>query len=128
LNQVPGELTTIGGVEIAFSPIYGKLNAFAERVLHFDLSVMAGGDLIRHREVLPAVEANAGASAGTRSTFGGHVGLGARIFFWRSMALRLEFKDYLYRVSVLGDSTLQHQLFTELGVSFFLPSGRGAER
>jgi outer membrane beta-barrel protein len=128
LNQVPGELTSVGGVEVAFSPIYGKLNAFAERVLHFDLSLLAGADLIRHREVLSAIEANAGGSAGTRSTFGGHVGLGARVFFWRSMALRLEVKDYLYRVPVLGASTLQNQLFTEIGISFFLPAGRREAR
>jgi outer membrane beta-barrel protein len=74
--------------------------------------------------VLPAVEANAGADPGTRSTFGGHAGLGARIFLGRSMALRLEVKDYLYRVDVLGESTLQNQLFTELGLSFFLGGGR----
>jgi outer membrane beta-barrel protein len=125
LDQVPGELKTLAGVELAFAPVYGKLNVFAEKVIHFDLSVLAGADLVRYRGVLPAVEANAGVSPGVESTFGGHVGVGARVFLTRSFALRLEVKDYLYRVPVLGSSTLQNQLFTELGVSFFL-GGRGA--
>jgi outer membrane beta-barrel protein len=124
LNQVPGELKTIVGAEVAFSPVYGKLNAFAEQVIHFDLSVLAGADWIRHRAVLPAVDANAGAAPGVRSALGGHVGLGARVFFSRSLALRLEVKDYLYTVPVLGSSTMQNQLFTELGLSFFMPSLR----
>jgi hypothetical protein len=38
----------------------------------------------------------------------------------------MEVKDYLYRVPVLGETTLQNQLFTEIGLSVFLPSvGRG---
>jgi outer membrane beta-barrel protein len=128
LNQVPGELKSIAGAEVAFAPVYGKLNAFAEHVLHFDLSILAGADLIRHRGVLSAADATAGVDPGVRSTLGGHVGLGARVFFWRSLALRLEVKDYLYTVPVLGSSTLQNQLFTELGVSWFLPALRSEAR
>jgi outer membrane beta-barrel protein len=124
LNQVPGELKSVVGVEVGLSPIYGKLNAFAEGVLHFDLSLLLGADWIRYRGVLPAAEANAGADPATEGAFGGHVGLGARVFLGRSLALRLEVKDYLYRVDVLGESTLQNQLFTELGLSFFLGGGR----
>lgn len=120
LNQVPGELKTIAGLEVAFAPVYGKLNVFAEKVIHFDLSVLAGGDLIRHRGVLSAADAGAGVSPGVRSTFGGHVGVGARVFLTRSFALRLEVKDYVYTVPVLGSSTLQNQLFTELGISWFV--------
>jgi outer membrane beta-barrel protein len=120
LDQVAGDLKTIVGAQLAFSPVYGKLNAFAEHVIHFDLSLLGGGDLIRHRGVLSAADANAGSSPGVRSTLGGHLGLGARVFFTRSLALRLEVKDYLYTVPVLGSTTVQNQLFTELGLSWFL--------
>jgi outer membrane beta-barrel protein len=121
LYQVPGFIRSIGAAEVAFSPVYGKLNVFAQRVVHFDLSLLAGADWIRHREVLSAVEANAGRAPGTRSAIGGHLGVGARAFFLRFMALRLEVKDVVYSVPVRGESKLQHQLLTELGVSFFLP-------
>jgi outer membrane beta-barrel protein len=125
LNQVPGELKSLTGLEVAFAPVYGKLNVFAEKVIHFDLSLLAGADLVRYRGVLPAAAANAGESPGVENAFGGHLGLGARVFLSRSLALRLEVKDYLYRVPELAESTLQNQLFAEIGVSFFLGGGRG---
>jgi outer membrane beta-barrel protein len=126
LYQVPGNIRSIGSLELGFSPVYGKLNLFAEKVIHFDLSLIGGADWITHRDVLPAALANAGETPGNRSTFGAHVGIGARIFMGRALALRMEVKDYLYRVPVLGETTLQNQLFTEIGLSVFLPSvGRG---
>jgi outer membrane beta-barrel protein len=128
LNQVAGELKTVAGAELAFSPVYGKLNAFAEQVIHFDLSLIAGADWIRHRAVLDAVDANAGVDPGVRNALGAHVGLGTRVFLSRSLALRLEVKDYLYTVPVQGSSTLQNQLFTELGLSWFVPSLREEKR
>jgi outer membrane beta-barrel protein len=128
LYQVPGNLRSLASVELGFSPVYGKVNVFAEKVLHFDLSLLGGADWITHREVLSAAEANAGASPGNRSAFGAHVGVGARVFMGRTLALRLEVKDYLYRVPVLGETTLQNQLFTEIGVSVFLPGAGRRDR
>lgn len=121
LAQVPGNIRSVGSLELGFSPVYGKLNVFAEKVLHFDLSLLGGADWIRHREVLPATRANAGETPGTRSAIGGHLGVGARVFLGSALALRMEVKDYIYRVPVLGESTTQHQLFTEIGLSLFLP-------
>jgi outer membrane beta-barrel protein len=124
LDQVPGELKSMADLGLAFAPVYGKLNVFAEKAIHFDLSLLAGAGIVRYREVLPAAEANAGATAGVENALSGHLGVGARVFLSRSTALRLEVKDYLYRVPVLGSSTLQNQLFVEMGVSFFLGGRR----
>lgn len=121
LYQVPGEIKWIAGAELAFSPVYGKLNVFAEQAIHFDLSLLAGGDLVAYRDVLEAAAANAGQVPGTATSPGGHFGVGARIFFARFMALRLELKDVLYRVPALSTGNLQNQLFAELGLSFFVP-------
>jgi hypothetical protein len=92
-------------------------------VAHFDLSILAGPDLIAYDEVLHADEA--GRSPGVATSIGGHVGVGVRVFFTESVAARLELKDYLYSVKVPNVGSggdLQSQLFAELGVSFFLPS------
>jgi outer membrane beta-barrel protein len=121
LYQVPGNIRSIGSLEVGFSPVYGKLNVFAEKVIHFDLSLLGGADWIAHREVIAATAANAGETPGTRSTFGAHVGVGARVFMGRSLALRMEVKDYIHRIPVLGEDTVQNQLFAELGLSVFLP-------
>jgi outer membrane beta-barrel protein len=118
LNQVPGEIKWIVGAEMAFSPLYGKLNVFAEKALHFDLFVLAGPDLVSYRDV-----ATTAAAPGNATSPGGHVGLGGRVFFGRFMALRLEVKDVLYSVPHLATGNLQQQFFAEAGLSFFLGSG-----
>jgi outer membrane beta-barrel protein len=131
--QVPGNIRLMTGLEGAWAPVYGKLNVFSERVGHFDLSLLGGVDWISYQKVVSSSQAETLASTGghppTASTLGGHLGVGVRIFFAEWIAARLEFRDYLYRVSVPnwqenGSSKrdLQNQLFTELGVSVFLPT------
>jgi outer membrane beta-barrel protein len=127
LNQVPGEIKWIAGAEVAFSPVYGKLNLFAEKALHFDLSILGGADLVNYRDVL-GLGAAAGASPGTVSTVGGHLGVGARVFLARFMALRLGVKELVYSVKALDRAKLQTQLFAEAGLSFFVPVSHRGEQ
>jgi outer membrane beta-barrel protein len=123
LNQVPGKIKMMAGAELAFSPIYGKLNLVAESVLHLDLSLLAGVDLVRYQAALSTADAIAGVSPPDQSSIGGHLGIGMRIFLSNSVALRLELKDYLYRAVIGNDKSMQNQLFAEMGLSFFLPFG-----
>jgi outer membrane beta-barrel protein len=128
MNQVPGKIKLMSGVEGAWSPIYGKLNFFSEKVGHFDLSVILGADWISYQEVLSKGDAEAlatsGGTPGTTSSIGAHVGLGTRFFLSESIALRIELRDYLYNVDVpnTGGKDLQNQLFFELGISCFFPT------
>lgn len=121
LAQVPGEIKMKGGLEVGFAPVYAKLNLLAAQVVHFDLSLLAGADWISYREVLPA-STGTPLSPGTKGTFGGHLGLGTRLFLAEWGALRLEIKDYLYGVPIRGTTKLEQQLFVEMGFSFFLPA------
>jgi outer membrane beta-barrel protein len=117
MRQVPGRIRWLVGAEAAWSPVYGKLNVLSEQVAHFDLSILAGPDLIAHDEVL-AKDVAALRAPGVKSSIGGHVGLA------ESVALRLEVKDYLYSVNVPNGSigsSVQNQLFAELGISMFFP-------
>jgi outer membrane beta-barrel protein len=135
LWQVPGAIRMMAGAEVAWAPVYGKLNLAAEQVLHFDLALMAGPDYIVTDQVLARDTAAALAASGgkpaTQATIGGHVGLGVRIYLNRFMALRLDVKDYVYAVKVpnwiegagnLPRTDVQNQLFLELGLSFFFPT------
>jgi outer membrane beta-barrel protein len=135
LWQVPGAIRMMAGAEVAWAPVYGKLNLAAEQVLHFDLALMAGPDLISRDQVLSRDDAESLAAAGgkppTTTSLGGHVGLGVRIYLNRYMALRLDVKDYVYAVKVPNwiegsgnqpRSDVQNQLFIELGLSFFFPT------
>ncbi len=130
LRQVPGRIRAIGGAELAWAPVYGKLNVLAEQVVHFDLGAFGGVDAIAYDEVLSA-QAASGATPALKTTLGGHVGLGAHVFLSRWIALRLEVKDYVYAVKVPNNgsgSDLQNQLFTELGLSLFLPTRNRSAR
>jgi len=128
LNQVPGEIKWMAAGEFAFSPVYGKLNLFAEKAVHLDLSFLAGVDLINYRDVVSANAAAAGAVPGNTTAVGGHVGVGTRIFLTHFLALRIEFKDIIYSVSSLQRSKLQNQLFVDAGLSFFIPVAHRDER
>jgi outer membrane beta-barrel protein len=131
LRQVPGNIRWLTGAELAWAPVYGKLNVLSEQVAHFDLSIFAGPDLIAYDEVLSKADAEAGVTPSLATSIGGHVGLGVRLFFTPSIAARLELKDYLYSVKVPNTgsgSDLQNQLFAEIGVSFFLPARNRAAR
>lgn len=127
LYQVPGRIRSMAGAEVAWSPVYGKLNILAEVPVHFDLSILGGADWVSYDEVLSAAVAATGKAPGGASSIGGHLGLGMRLFLSRLMALRLEVKDYVYKADIgnLDKSQLQSQLFVELGLSFFFPGARG---
>lgn len=123
LDQVPGSVSLLAGLEVAWSPFYGKVNVLAEKVLHFDTSIFAGADLIMYG----AYNGDEGKNASSL-TAGGHVGIGQRIVFTQSVALRIELRDYMYSASIvpIGDPTkkseskFENQLMLEFGISFFV--------
>lgn len=125
LKNVPGKVQLLAGLDLAWSPIYGKINVIAEKVLHFDTAIIVGGSAVQYQ-----------APGGTNKfTFGGHVGLAERFFITPSVTLRLELRDYIYGAqtprltrdpndpSSKTETRVQNQLMFELGVSFFVGGG-----
>jgi outer membrane beta-barrel protein len=117
LKDVPGNVSLMIGLDLAYSPIYGKVNVLAEKVLHFDTALIVGIDGIQYMEP----------GGGSTFTVGGHVGLGERFFITSSVVLRIELRDYLYSgKTVLKDdqgqlmNKLENQLMLDIGVSFFI--------
>jgi outer membrane beta-barrel protein len=131
LYQVPGRIRALAGLEGAWSPVYAKLNFASEQVAHLDLSGLFGVDAISHDKVLSQADAlalGAGQQPPRATSIGGHLGLGVRVYFSEWMALRLELKDYVYFVPVPNwrdgtspHTSMENQLFSEIGLSFFLP-------
>jgi outer membrane beta-barrel protein len=127
LNQVPGRIRAIAGLEGAWTPIYGKLNTFSEKVAHIDLSLLAGADFIMHDQVLSTLAAEAGQTPDALRTIGFHAGFGVRLFLSEMFAIRFDLKDYVYGVTVPNgeggakSADIQNQIFAELGVSVFFP-------
>ncbi len=125
LDSVPGNVSVLAGLEVAWSPFYGKVNIMAEKVLHFDTSIFIGGDLIMYGAYDPKKQVNGVTVGGNAQTptAGGHIGIGERVVFNDFLALRIELRDYMYAGKTLLDTEFQNQLMLEIGVSFFLGSG-----
>jgi len=114
-----GKRTFLFGADFCWSPVCGKISLAAEYVMHFDTYVMGGIGAI-------------GGDLGKDSNFGfaGTFGLGVRFFFNRTLALKLELKDYMVfndKVRILENapstSDVQHQLMFNLGLSIFFGEG-----
>jgi outer membrane beta-barrel protein len=107
LKELPGALKGMASVEGAWTPFAGKVNVFAEFVIHTDLSVLLGAGAMF---VVPPTGSNNPSVAPMLSP-----GLGTRFFFSASLALSLELRDYMYE-----SGGLQNQLMFNAGLAIFL--------
>ncbi|MBX5482518.1 MAG: outer membrane beta-barrel domain-containing protein [Myxococcaceae bacterium] len=122
-GRAPGQITLIGGADVEYSPIYGKISLIAEKFLHFDLYGLLGASVVGYNGP------NGGAGSKAYMSGGGNLGVGSRIILNRFLAVRAELRDLIYVESVAGtpSSSLRNQLLFELGLSVFLPTNFIAE-
>jgi outer membrane beta-barrel protein len=118
-----GKRTYLFDAGLCWSPIYGKISLAAEWILHFDTYVTAGIGGI-------GGEIKKGTADASNFGFAGVAGLGARVFFDRTFALKMELKDYMVFTDKVTFKTqersdVQHQLMVHFGLSIFL--GQGSE-
>lgn len=117
-GTAPGQLTLLGGVDVQWAPIYGKISLLAESFAHFDMYGLAGASVVQYRG-----PPDSGTGSSARMTAGANLGIGFRFFLNRYMTLRTEVRDLIYvEKAVSPATTLRNQLLFELGFSFFLPT------
>jgi outer membrane beta-barrel protein len=118
-GRAPGQLTFIGGVDIQYAPIYGKVGLVAEKFLHFDLYGLGGLSAVGYK-------GPSGSAAGSTPmvTPGVNLGVGAHFVVARWFAVRTELRDLLYfeDVQPIPSQSFRNQFLFELGFSFFLPT------
>ena len=107
LKQLPGALKGMASLEGAWTPFAGKVNVFAEFVIHTDFSVLLGAGAMF---VVPP-EGSTNPSVAPMLD----PGLGFRFFFSSSLALSLEVRDYMYE-----SGGLTNQLMFNAGLAIFL--------
>lgn len=118
-GAAPGQLTLLGGVDVQWAPIYGKISLLAESFAHFDMYGILGASMVQYK----GPPDSAAVQSTSRMTAGGNVGVGFRFFLNRYMTLRTEVRDLIYvEKAILPATTLRNQLMFELGLSFFLPT------
>lgn len=126
-GHAPGQIRMLGGVDLQWAPIYGKISLLAEQFLHFDLYAIGGVSAVQYAGPNPGGEGSLDAL-----TFGGNVGGGMRFFLNKWIAVRTELRDLIYVEQLATrdragnpQSDLRHQLLFEVGVSFFIPNSFG---
>ncbi len=117
-------LTNYVGLNVQFSPLYGKWSLFNWALGHADFYLTAGGGVAGTEFKDPR------AGVGWRNTgtyFVGNFGLGFRIFLERWFAIRVEVRDYAFAARVkedVGDGSgtvstkIRNTVFVTLGLSF----------
>ena len=109
-----GQLSLMAGLELQWSPIYGKLGLVAERFLEFNMYLAVGPTFLMY-------------GPQNTPTAGGNVGIGFRFFINKFLCARLELRDVIYD-ETFGSGTaktesFRNQLMVEAGFSIFLPFG-----
>lgn len=79
-----------------WSPVYGKLNAFGELVLHYDMYVLAGAGIVSDE-----IETNTAQTPSVKTTTNKifpatDIALGQHFFFSKKTALRVEIRPYIF--------------------------------
>ncbi len=98
-----------GRLELIWSPIYGKLNLFAEEVFHFDTFISAGAGYI-------GLDQDGGSVAGT-------IAIGQHYFLNDWLALRWDLRDQIFSMDVNPaggpGKHVQNLLTFNLGLAFY---------
>lgn len=104
-------------LEVAWSPLYGKISWLAETVLHFDTYLSVGAGVV-------------GPQTGSASP-AASIAIGQHYFFNRWMAFRAELREEAYRMArnplLSKDTTLQSFLTASAGLCFYFPQDIEAE-
>ncbi len=108
-----GQMSLMAGLELQWSPIYGKLGLVAEKFLEFNMYVALGPTLVMYGPT-------------NTPTVGGNIGIGFRFFINKFLCVRLELRDVIYdenfTTGAFKGESLRNQLMGELGLSIFLPT------
>jgi outer membrane beta-barrel protein len=118
-GRAPGQITTLGGLDVEYAPIYGKIALVSASFLHFDIHALGGAALVGYKGPSPGVTGST-----PKLTAGGNVGLGTRIFLNKWLTARADLRDLIYQEQVqpIPQTSLRNQLMFELGLSVFLPT------
>ncbi|OQW47214.1 MAG: hypothetical protein A4S09_15580 [Proteobacteria bacterium SG_bin7] len=104
------------GANVVWTPVYGKMSLFENRIVPFDMYFSAGGGMTttNKKETSPTIE----------------IGTGQRFALSKKMAFRWDFTWNFYSANYVPSSTTAggtatkgsfDNLFLSLGISFFFP-------
>lgn len=111
-NSAYGQNSVTAGLELQWSPIYGKIGLVAEKFVEFNIYGAIGPTFLMY-------------GPQNSATGGANLGIGGRFFVNKFLCVRLEFRDLIYGESFTvpdTKSSIRNQLMGEVGISIFLPT------
>jgi outer membrane beta-barrel protein len=90
---------------LVFSPLHAKLQSGAS-IVHFDVSMTLGAGVV---------------DSALSSGVAGNAGIGFGFFVGRSVVIRLDVRDYVYRQQLLARKVLVSDLAATIGVGLLMP-------
>jgi outer membrane beta-barrel protein len=118
LRSAPGKLSFLTGAEVGWAPIYGKLNVFGDKTIHFDAYLSIGPELVRE-----IIAPDTASPVGSRWAPGGRATLGERVFLTNNFMIRVAASELVYSGSVRGSSEIERKLSFEGGVAWLFGVG-----
>lgn len=109
LNEFPQQLQWNANAAIVWTPLHGKLAAFTTKLFHFDFNISLGVGAIGTTLERP------GGTTDSIVDFSGHLGLGLRFYVDRMIAIRADYKQFLYG----AESGIAVPAEFTIGVSFW---------
>jgi len=111
LTEKPQQLQWNASAAFVFNPFHGKVAVFTDKLFHFDFQVSLGvGAIGTTIEESPNVTAS-------KVDFAGHLGLGLRFYVNELIAIRADYKQFLFG----GTSGVVAPAEFTVGVSFWTP-------
>lgn len=111
LVEIPQTLVWMAGADVLWSPIHGKIGMFTSKLAHFDFHLAFGAGVIGTEIVNEATK-----EVSSKIDVSGNLGVGFRLFFNDTVALRLDYRQYFYPAETGG---VAYPAELTLGVSFF---------
>lgn len=114
-NVAYGLLSLLAGLDLQWSPLYGKVALFSEGILNFNMYGLIGPSFLMY-------------GPSNQFTVGGHAGIGFRFVINEWLALRLEVRDVIYFEQGYGQDaelrrdSVRNQLMANVGFSMFFPT------
>ena len=109
--RAPQQLVWNASAALVWNPIYGKFAVFTDKLFHFDFFISLGAGVVG-----TDVE-NESLNTDSKVDVAGNLGLGVRFYINDLIALRLDYKQFLYG----GEQGIEVPAEFTLGVSFWTP-------
>lgn len=114
-------LKSLIATSFLLSPIYGKIRFFGQQVLYFDIYAVFGVGTGQVDTVRLSFSDTEGSVTATAWDPAFSLGLGLKLFLYRSVGIVIDFRDYMISSQSYDQRSLKSNYTVTAGISVFIP-------